>query len=64
VRAEVLDVASQMQLNGVLVNERPKTDPLHNALYADFRSGAFVRSLFHLDQIDMIRLVFYKHAPK
>jgi hypothetical protein len=27
-----------MQLNGVLVNERPKADPLHNALYADFRS--------------------------
>jgi hypothetical protein len=27
-----------MQLNGVLVNERPKTDPLHNALHADFRA--------------------------
>jgi hypothetical protein len=27
-----------MQLNGVLVNERSKADPLYNALHADFRS--------------------------
>jgi hypothetical protein len=62
-RAEVLDVASQVKVNGVFVNERPKADSLYNALHTDFRSCGLIQSWLHRNQIAAIRVAFYKRAP-
>jgi hypothetical protein len=62
VRAKVLDVAGQLQLDGVLVHEGPKADPLYNAFHTDFCSCALIWLWSHSNQITAIRVAFYKRA--
>ena len=63
VRTEVFDVARQLQVYRVRINERPEAYPLHNAFNAYLRSYMLVCPWFHGDPIAAIRVAFYKRVP-